>query len=118
MGGSPICARCGLRMTLRHSVRRGHPLSEYLQRRGIETAASACQLIPGTGLDEAVSPVVLEAVTPAARSRSTNGAVRCSRPYSSDPACRESRSFTLGSSLIASAAWVVTELLLQTVFAL
>jgi DNA invertase Pin-like site-specific DNA recombinase len=65
--GLVICARCGLRMTVRYSVRRGHPASEYVcRRRGIETAAPACQIIPGTGLDEAVSQVVLEAVTPAA----------------------------------------------------
>src|SRR5215471_6642163 len=54
-------------MTVRYSVRRGHPASEYVcRRRGIATAAPACQIIPGTGLDEAVSQVVLEAVTPAA----------------------------------------------------
>ncbi len=54
-------------MTVRYSVRRGHPVPDYLcQRRGIETAEPSCQIIPGTGLDEAVSRVVLEAVTPAA----------------------------------------------------
>src|SRR5215468_1495084 len=54
-------------MTVRYSVRRDHPASEYVcRRRGIATAAPACQIIPGTGLDEAVSQVVLEAVTPAA----------------------------------------------------
>lgn len=65
--GLVICGRCGLRMTVRYSVRRGHPISEYVcRRRGIETAAPACQIIPGPGLDAAVSQVVLEAVTPAA----------------------------------------------------
>ncbi len=65
--GVVICGRCGLRMTVRYSVRRGHPVPDYLcQRRGIETAEPSCQIIPGTGLDEAVSRVVLEAVTPAA----------------------------------------------------
>jgi DNA invertase Pin-like site-specific DNA recombinase len=65
--GLVICGRCGLRMTVRYSVRRGHPAPDYLcQRRGIETAEPSCQIIPGTGLDEAVSRVVLEAVTPAA----------------------------------------------------
>jgi DNA invertase Pin-like site-specific DNA recombinase len=65
--GLAICGRCGLRMTVRYSVRRGHPASEYVcRRRGIATAAPACQIIPGTALDAAVSQLVLEAVTPAA----------------------------------------------------
>jgi DNA invertase Pin-like site-specific DNA recombinase len=65
--GLVLCGRCGLRMTVRYSVRRGHPAPDYLcQRRGIETAEPSCQIIPGTGLDEAVSHLVLDAVTPAA----------------------------------------------------
>jgi len=64
--GVVLCGRCGRRMTVRYSVRRGHPAPAYTcQRRGIETAQPLCQIIPGTGLDEAVSQVVLEAVTPA-----------------------------------------------------
>jgi hypothetical protein len=62
-----MCGRCGLRMTVRYSVRRGHPAPDYLcQRRGIATAAPSCQIVPGAGLDEAVSQLVLEAVTPSA----------------------------------------------------
>jgi DNA invertase Pin-like site-specific DNA recombinase len=65
--GLVLCGRCGLRMTVRYSVRRGHPAPDYLcQRRGIETAGPSCQIIPGTGLDEAVSQLVLDAVTPTA----------------------------------------------------
>lgn len=65
--GLVICGRCGDRMTVRYSVRRGHPVPDYLcRRRGIAMAQRACQVIPGTGLDEAVTCVVLEAVTPAA----------------------------------------------------
>jgi len=65
--GVVICGRCGLRMTVRYAVRRGHPAPDYLcPRRGIETAEPSGQVIPGTSLDEAVSRVVLEAVTPAA----------------------------------------------------
>jgi hypothetical protein len=34
-------------MTVRYSVRRGHPAPDYLcQRRGIETAEPSCQIIP------------------------------------------------------------------------
>jgi hypothetical protein len=54
-------------MTVRYSQRGGHPSPDYLcQRHGIESAQPICQTIPGTGLDDAVAQVVLEAVTPAA----------------------------------------------------
>jgi DNA invertase Pin-like site-specific DNA recombinase len=65
--GLALCGRCGERMTVRYTVRRGHPVPDYVcQRRGIEHGQPPCQSIPGTGLDDAVSTVVLEAVTPAA----------------------------------------------------
>lgn len=54
-------------MTVRYTLRRGHPVPDYLcQRRGIERAQSPCQVILGTGLDEAITDIVLEALTPAA----------------------------------------------------
>ncbi len=53
-------------MTVRYYVRKGQPLPIYLcQRRGIESARLPCQVIPGSGLDEIVSRLVLEAVSPA-----------------------------------------------------
>jgi DNA invertase Pin-like site-specific DNA recombinase len=65
--GIVLCGRCGDRMTVRYSVRRGHPVPDYTcQRRGIEFAHRVCQSIPGAAIDEAVSDVVLEAVSPAA----------------------------------------------------
>lgn len=65
--GLVLCGMCGQRMTVRYSVRQGHPAPIYLcQRRGIQTAQPACQTIPGADLDEAVAKTVLEAVTPAA----------------------------------------------------
>lgn len=65
--GLALCGRCGDRMSVRYYVRRGHPVPEYTcQRRGIARAQPRCQCIPGTGLDEAVAQVVLEAVTPTA----------------------------------------------------
>lgn len=65
--GIVLCGRCGDRMTVRYSLRRGHPVPDYTcQRRGIEFAQRACQSIPGAAIDEAVSDVVLEAVSPAA----------------------------------------------------
>lgn len=65
--GLVICGRCGDRMTVRYALRHGHPVPDYTcVRRGIAAAQRACQIIPGTGLDEAVAQIVLEAVTPAA----------------------------------------------------
>ncbi|MDA2927552.1 recombinase family protein [Acidobacteria bacterium AH-259-G07] len=65
--GLVLCGICGERMTVRYSVRQGHPAPVYMcQRRGIQTAQPPCQTIPGADLDEAVAQTVLEAVTPAA----------------------------------------------------
>jgi len=65
--GLAICGRCGHRMTVRYSVRHGHPVPIYVcQRQGIALAQPSCQTIPGAGLDDAVARVVLDAITPAA----------------------------------------------------
>ncbi len=65
--GLVLCGRCGTRMTVRYSVHQGHPVPIYAcQRRGIQRAQRPCQMIPGAGLDAAVSTAVLEAVSPAA----------------------------------------------------
>jgi hypothetical protein len=62
-----MCGRCGDRMTVRYAVRQGHPVPEYTcQRQGIARAQPLCQRICGTGLDDAVAQVVLDAVTPTA----------------------------------------------------
>jgi len=54
-------------MSVRYSVRAGHPVPDYTcQRRGIEEGHNPCQIIPGTGLDDAISQLVLTALTPAA----------------------------------------------------
>lgn len=63
--GLVLCGRCGDRMTVRYALRQGHPVPAYTcQRRGIARAQGPCQIVPGTGLDDAVAAVVLEAVTP------------------------------------------------------
>ncbi len=65
--GLVLCGRCGNRMTVRYVVRHGQPSPDYTcQRRGIEAGQAACQIVPGTGLDQAVAEAVLQAVTPAA----------------------------------------------------
>jgi DNA invertase Pin-like site-specific DNA recombinase len=64
--GLILCGKCGDRMTVRYYVRKGQPLPIYVcQRRAIESAKLPCQVIPGSGLDEIVSRLVLEAVSPA-----------------------------------------------------
>lgn len=64
--GLVLCGVCGLRMTVRYHVDRGHPIPEYVcQRHGIETATPLCQRLPGAHVDQAVTELVLQAVTPA-----------------------------------------------------
>jgi hypothetical protein len=54
-------------MSVRYYVRKGHPVPDYVcQKKSIETALSRpCQVIPGTGLDDAIGEVILDAVSPA-----------------------------------------------------
>ena len=64
--GLVLCGKCAERMTVRYHVRQGQPSPTYLcQRRGIQSAKLPCQVIPGNGVDETVSRMVLEAVSPA-----------------------------------------------------
>jgi hypothetical protein len=64
--GLVLCGKCGERMTVRYHVRQGQPSPNYLcQRRGIQSAKLPCQVIPGNGVDQTVSRLVLEAVSPA-----------------------------------------------------
>jgi DNA invertase Pin-like site-specific DNA recombinase len=65
--GLALCGGCGGRMTVRYHGDHVRAVPYYVcQRRGIEEARKPCQVIPGTGLDEAVGRLVLDAVTPAA----------------------------------------------------
>jgi hypothetical protein len=65
--GLIICGHCGGRMTVRYNIRKGHLVPDYVcQRRSIQTAQPPCQIIPGTGLDEAIAQMILDAVTPSA----------------------------------------------------
>jgi hypothetical protein len=64
--GLVVCGVCGLRMTVRYHVDHGHPIPDYVcQRHGIQTAAPVCQRLPGAQVDQAVTELVLQAVTPA-----------------------------------------------------
>ena len=64
--GLVVCGRCGQRMTVRYTMPQGHVVYQYVCQRGIQTGQPPCQRISGLHVDEAVSRVVLEAVTPAA----------------------------------------------------
>jgi hypothetical protein len=65
--GLILCGRCGDRMTVRYHVRHGRLCPEYLcQREGIEHAEPVCQQVPGSGIDEAIGALLIEAVSPVA----------------------------------------------------
>src|SRR5215831_8477221 len=54
-------------MTVRYHVRHGRLWPEYLcQREGIEKAQPLCQHVPGSGIDEAIGELLVEAVSPVA----------------------------------------------------
>ncbi len=63
--GLAICGVCGRRMTVRYHTRKGRQWPEYVcQSKGIQTATSKCQSIPGSGIDEAVGVLLIETVSP------------------------------------------------------
>ena len=65
--GLVICGVCGLRMTVRYHTDHGHPIPDYVcQRRGIQNAEPrSASGLPGAQIDQAVTELVLKAVTPA-----------------------------------------------------
>jgi DNA invertase Pin-like site-specific DNA recombinase len=65
--GLVICARCGTRMTVRYSTRRGTLHPEYVcQRERIDRADPSCQHIAGASIDAAVGQLVVESLSPLA----------------------------------------------------
>src|SRR5262249_59628311 len=58
------CGRCGRRMSLRYQNRRGrvNP-TYYCQRQATEYGGALCQQIPGGCVDQAISRLVVEALT-------------------------------------------------------
>ncbi len=63
--GLVMCGVCGRRMAVRYHTRRGIRYPQYFCRtEEIQTAAPACQTIPGAGIDEAVGRLLIETVTP------------------------------------------------------
>ena len=64
--GMAICGKCGQRMTIRYKYqKKGRVDPVYLcQRHRIERWENSCQYIPGASIDEAISKLLLESVTP------------------------------------------------------
>lgn len=65
--GLAICGRCGQRMSVRYHSRRGRLCPEYVcQRQGIERGERRCQCLPGSGIDQEIGGLLLQALTPVA----------------------------------------------------
>lgn len=63
--GLAVCAICGERMTIRYHIRGDRRVPDYMcQRRGIKTGQPICQLVNGGPVDEAISKLLVDAVTP------------------------------------------------------
>jgi DNA invertase Pin-like site-specific DNA recombinase len=63
--GMTICGICGQRMTVRyHSSKAGLTPTYVCQQEGIQRAEPICQSIPGAQIDEAISQLLLEMITP------------------------------------------------------
>jgi DNA invertase Pin-like site-specific DNA recombinase len=64
--GLAICGKCGQRMTIRYKYqKKGRIEPAYLcQRHRIERWESSCQYIPGAKIDEAISKLLLDSVSP------------------------------------------------------
>jgi DNA invertase Pin-like site-specific DNA recombinase len=63
--GLVMCGICGKRMTVRYHYRQEHLEPDYVcQREGIQHGRPFCQFILGTGIDKAISKLLLEMVAP------------------------------------------------------
>jgi DNA invertase Pin-like site-specific DNA recombinase len=65
--GLIVCGICGNRMTVRYHVYRRKLCPQYVcQMYGIEHGEPICQAVPGVGIDQAISALLVEAMTPMA----------------------------------------------------
>ena len=65
--GIAICGRCGQRMTVRYHTRKGVQVPDYqCVRDNIQTSGKKCQVIPGADIDNTISQLLLDTVTPLA----------------------------------------------------
>jgi DNA invertase Pin-like site-specific DNA recombinase len=65
--GLVICGKCGGRMTLRYHQRAGRLSPDYLcQKQSVEECHPVCQNIPGGVVDDALSRLIVESISPLA----------------------------------------------------
>jgi DNA invertase Pin-like site-specific DNA recombinase len=65
--GLAVCGRCGSRMTVRYHMRQRKLIPEYVcQSDGADHIISVCQRLLGEQVDQAVSQLLMEAMTPLA----------------------------------------------------
>ncbi|MDQ1413556.1 MAG: hypothetical protein QOE07_2144 [Acidimicrobiaceae bacterium] len=65
--GIAICAQCGKRMTVRYHLRGGIEHPDYqCMAAAIQTGTARCQNVPGLVVDQAVSRLVLDSLSPLA----------------------------------------------------
>ena len=65
--GLVVCGICGARMTLRYHLRHGRQIPDYVcQGESIRTAQPVCQHVPGAAIDQAISELLVDAMTPLA----------------------------------------------------
>ena len=63
--GIAVCGRCGRRMRVQYHTRKGRLIPTYVcVHDAIQKNEPACQIILGTSVDETISQVMLESVTP------------------------------------------------------
>ena len=65
--GLAVCGHCGQRMTVRYHTRKGVQVPDYqCVKHSIQNGARRCAMIPGAGVDTAISQLLLDTVTPLA----------------------------------------------------
>lgn len=65
--GLVICGKCGRRMTIGYHQRGGRLSANYLcQKQSVEQCQPVCQNIPGGVVDEALSALIVESISPLA----------------------------------------------------
>lgn len=63
--GLAVCGLCGRRMTLRYHERQGELYPDYVcQNEGIASAKKICQSISGGSIDQKISDLLIETMTP------------------------------------------------------
>ena len=65
--GLVMCGRCGERMTVRYRQRRDGLIPDYqCDNEAVQAAGRRCLTIPGRGVDQAISQLLLDTITPLA----------------------------------------------------